>query len=299
MFRQKKRLIGIIIFSFIFSIAIYSFTPWFSSSKMSETFLYFPEDDQLSFTKFETNINLMEIKDENEYFLSWEFESQTDKPVYLRHDVSLFFENGRLADLGIVKNQEVDHLLGDGIFHGDDSGRHEAITYHYAEVHYSDDIIRSKKKMSSDILYVVDSALSPLQTFKEPASSMERKNKELLDSIIDQQLDYVWEGLMEEYNINPDNYNQIPFNKLVKYTSEPLPNFSEEESSKIISRLWEGLYRHYILGINTFTDKDYDPIGNSLPLILLHKDGTHLIIVYETADKTPQQLLQQIPSEKE
>ncbi|WP_218240834.1 hypothetical protein, partial [Pseudomonas sp. 2822-17] len=93
---------------------------------------------------------------ENEYLLSWDFKSVTDKPVYLRHDVSLFFENGRLADQEIVKNQDVESIVGDGVFYGDDSGRHEAITFHYAEVHYPDDEIKSKKAMSSDILYVVD-----------------------------------------------------------------------------------------------------------------------------------------------
>ncbi|MBU9712253.1 hypothetical protein [Evansella tamaricis] len=294
-FGRNRLFILITTSGLLFAIVLFSYTPWFSSSPMSETFVYFPEDDQLSFTQYETKINLLEIKDENEYYLSWDYQSTTDSSVYLRQDISLLFENGRLVDQQKIQEQHTDHLKGDGVYHGDDSGRHEAITFHYGEVHYPNDIIKSKKAMSSDILYVIDSPLSPLQTFREATSTIERKNKELLDSIIDQQLTYVWDGLMEEYNIDPDQYIKIPFNRLETYLHEPLPMLSKEQSSEIIGKLWEGLYRHYILGINTFNDKDYDPVGNSLPLILLHKGSSHLIVLYETADQTSQQLLQQIP----
>ncbi|WP_218197419.1 hypothetical protein, partial [Pseudomonas sp. 2995-1] len=79
MLLNKKRIFVIIICSsFIFSVALFS-SKWLSpSSQMSGTFLYFPEDEQLSFTDYETNINLLEIKDENEYLLSWDFKSVTD-----------------------------------------------------------------------------------------------------------------------------------------------------------------------------------------------------------------------------
>lgn len=280
---------------------LFSYTPlgsWFTNPEMREAIIFFPEDDQVSFVEQGTEIQLLELKDANEYYLEWQYYSLTDTPVYLRQDVSLLFENGMLVDKKWTTSNTKDKIKGKSIFKGEDSGRHEAISFHYAEIHYPEDIIKSKRAMSSDILYIIDSPLSPIMTFKEPNTTMEQRSKELLDSIIDQQLSYVWDGLIEEFQINQGEYLQIPFNEITKYETEPLYTFTMEETSNIIGKLWESLYRHYILGINTFNDKEYDPIGNTLPLILLHEGGDHIIILYETGEQTKQQILQHIDVNK-
>lgn len=294
--KKKRSFIILISCTFLVIAVLFSYTPWFSSSNTNETFIYYPEDTQLSFIDYNSNLFISKLKDNNEYYLDWEFNSKTNKPVFLRQDLSLLFENGILVDYERVREEKTDTITEKISFHGKDSGKHEVITYHYAEIHYEESDIKSKQAMSTDILYVMDSPLSPLIDFKTPQTDNEKESMELLDSIIDQQLEYVWEGIMEEFNINKKDYLQIPFNNLPDYNNTPLAMFSQDETTEIIGKLWEGIYKYYILGINTFSDSSYNSIGNSLPLILVHQDGKHLIVIYETADQTKQQLLQLIPS---
>ncbi|ADU29923.1 hypothetical protein [Evansella cellulosilytica] len=267
-----------------------------TTTNLSEALIYFPEDDKLTFIESNSNVKLLELKDENEYILEWSFDSLTDEQVYLRQDISLLFENGVLVDLMNHSEMNADKVIGDKQYYGEDSGKHEMITLHYAEVHHSDEVIKSKRIITSDLLYIIDSPLSPIMTFKKPSTTMESRSKDLLDSIIDQQLSYIYDGLIKEFNIDKSQYEEIPFTEIVKYNDDVLPSFSKEETSEIVGRLWEGLYRNYVLGINTFNDKEYDPIGNSLPLVLLHKGGGHLMVLFETADGTKQQLYQLIES---
>ncbi|SDY54323.1 hypothetical protein SAMN05421736_102222 [Evansella caseinilytica] len=274
------------------------FSPTLFKTTYSETFTYFPEDKQAAFSEFASEIQLLELKDENEYILSWGSHSKMDRQVFLLQDISLLYENGTLIGYQNVQKQHTNRVKGSAEFHGEDSGKYQAVSFHYAEVHYPNDVIRSKQAMSTDILYVIDSPLSPIITFKETATSFEKRSKALLEAIIEQQLSYSWDDLIEEYNIDRQQYYLIPLNELIDYQKNPLPSFSMEETAVIIGKLWEGLHRYYLSGINTFTDNAYNPIGNSLPLILLHKNGGHLIVLYETGDRTKQQLLQLIPENK-
>ncbi|MDG5788742.1 hypothetical protein QA612_14800 [Evansella sp. AB-P1] len=291
----KEKKVIVITFTLSFTILIlFLLKPFYFENKTSVTMTYFPEDDQVSFSEKSTEIQLLELKDENEYLLEWRYHSVTDSTVFFRKDISLLFENGSLLGIETDSKQNTDKLNGVSSIHGEDSGRHEAITYHFAEIHYPNDLIKSKFSISSNTLYVIDSSLSPILTFREAKNTMEKRSKELLDSIIDQQLTYIWEGLMEEFQIDQRNYYLIPFNNIDYYVDQPLPSFSREKSTEIIGKLWDGLYRTYISGIDTFNDSTYSPIGSSIPLILLHNEGGHLIILFETADGTKQQLLQHI-----
>lgn len=264
------------------------------TGNMLETITYFPDDNQVQFIEQGTEIQLLELKDENEYYLEWQFYSLTDAPVYLRQDVSLLFENGMLMDRKYSVSNTEEKLTGKATFHGEDSGRHEAISYHFAEIHYPENIIKSKQALSSDVLYIIDSPLSPILTFKDPKTTMEERSKELLDSIIDQQLNYTWDRLIEKFQINRGEYVFIPFNDLINYEQEPLPGFTKEETRVVLGKLWEGIYKYYILGTDTFDESNYDPLGSTMPLILLHESGGHMIILYETGDQKKQQLFQHI-----
>lgn len=261
---------------------------------MLETISYFPEDEQVDFIEQGTEIQLLELKDENEYYLEWQFYSMTDTPVYLRQDVSLLFENGILMDRKYSVSNTEEKITGKATFQGEDSGRHEAISYHYAEIHYPENIIKSKQAISSDVLYIIDSPLSPILTFREPNTTMEERSKEILDSIIDQQLNYIWDRLIEKFQIKREEYIHIPFNELTDYEHESLPGFTQAETKLVMGKLWESIYKYYILGVDTFDESKYDPLGSTMPLILLHEHGGHMIILYETGYQRKQQLFQHI-----
>ncbi|WP_280768440.1 hypothetical protein [Salipaludibacillus daqingensis] len=272
-------------------LSITSIFPW---NKMDEAFIFFPEDEQVYFREANTSLELLSKKDSDEYVLEWAFSSETNEPAFLRSDMSLLFENGTF--IGARKQSLKDQLFIEevGTIEGEDSGRYDVITFHHAEVHYSKDKLRSKHTWSQDQLFVVDSPLTPLHSFKEPATDEEVKSKKLLNSIMDQQLTYQLDGLLEEFQINIDEYHYYTLLDLPDFVNYPLPGLTQKETFSIIGQLWEGYYRYYLLGINTFTDETYSPKGNSLPNILLHKDGTHLLLLYETKDGTRQQLFQLI-----
>lgn len=297
MSKTKKRTIILILSAFIAAIII-ALYPHFSKNPMREAFIYFPEDDQIQFTDALTSVNLVDTKDENEYYLNWKTQSSTNEKAYLRQDIGFIFENGVLVNTQNEWEEKTKKMKNNITIHGEDSGKYEAITFHYAEVHYPDDVIKSKQAMSNDLLYVIDTPLSPLMDFKIPETANEKRGQELLDSIIDQQLTYTIDGLIEKFNINHDSYYIFPLIDIVQFQESPLPSFTQEETNAVIGRLWEGLYRYYLLGTNTFTEETYDPIGNTMPFIFLSYDRTHLMVLYETSDKSGQQLLQLIPDEE-
>src|SRR5699024_8514920 len=112
-----------------------------------------------------TEIQLLEIKDEDEYQLQWEYYSTTSQPAYLRKDVSLLFENGQLVDIQSKEKNKKKHIENEKVYDGEDSGKHEVITFHYAETHYPKDVFKSKRVMTDDYLYIIDSPLSPIMSF--------------------------------------------------------------------------------------------------------------------------------------
>ncbi|MCD8508749.1 MAG: hypothetical protein LRY73_01845 [Bacillus sp. (in: Bacteria)] len=294
---RNKKVVFTICLGFLSAFLLFNNLPinqLLESRNMLETISYFPEDEQVDFIEQGTEIQLLELKDENEYYLEWQFYSMTDTPVYLRQDVSLLFENGILMDRKYSVSNTEEKITGKATFQGEDSGRHEAISYHYAEIHYPENIIKSKQAISSDVLYIIDSPLSPILTFREPNTTMEERSKEILDSIIDQQLNYIWDRLIEKFQIKREEYIHIPFNELTDYEHESLPGFTQAETKLVMGKLWESIYKYYILGVDTFDESKYDPLGSTMPLILLHEHGGHMIILYETGYQRKQQLFQHI-----
>ncbi|UTR09414.1 hypothetical protein MM300_16140 [Evansella sp. LMS18] len=295
--QRKKRLLLLVILSvFVTFILLVFNTPWFSSSAMRESFVYHPQaDERLLFSEAETKLYISDVKDENEYSLEMEYSAKLNIPAYSIHSIALLFENGILVDYKADKEVKTDSIEGKLNFHGKDSGRHEAVTYYYAESKYGENSIKSKQTMSSDIIYISDSPLAPLTSFELPGDEEERKTKQLLDSVIEQQLNFVWEGLTEEFGLNEEEYFKIPLNEFPEFLSRLPESIQPSEAAEITGRLWEGIYRYYILGADTFTDSPYNPAGNIMPLVLLHRNGGHLITVYETSENHKQQILQLIP----
>lgn len=272
-------------------ISLPAFSDW---TQNKEAFIFFPEDETIFFKHAKSSIELLNKKDDDEYVLNIAFSSETNKPAFLRKDMSLLFENGTFVHS--MKESLKDQLFIEevGTYDGEDSGRFDSITFHHAETHYSNEQINSKFTWSSDQLYVADSPFSLLHSFHEPSDQNEEKDKEILDSILMQQLSYELDGLLEEFHINGDYYHAFTLLDLPNYQEVALPGLTEKETYATLGKIWESLYRFYVLGINTFTEETYSPYGNSIPHILLHKDGTHLLLLYETKDGSKQQLLQLI-----
>jgi uncharacterized membrane-anchored protein len=287
---MKKRLLFFTCFIIILILTILIINKQKDST--IESIIYFPIDPSISFKGASTTLNLIEQVDEDEYKLKWLARSEVNKPVYLRQDISLLFEDGRLKDIMSKWEEDTAVISQEKEISSEDSGHFESISFHHAEVHYANDIIKSAQKMSYDDLYVIASPLHPLESFKIPSTEKEKDDQTVLDHATNQQLHHIWEGLIKYYNIPVENYLYFPLTKIHFYNEHLFPNMDKTETDAAIGGLWEGLYKNYFLGINVSEEKSISPIGSSLPLVLISKDSTHIIILTETSEGDKVQFIQ-------
>ncbi|WP_407268387.1 hypothetical protein [Radiobacillus sp. PE A8.2] len=252
---------------------------------------FFPIDPSTTFTAVDTALNLRYETDQDEYEISWTASSTMDTPIYLRQDVSLLYIDGRLKGILSKWKEEEQNIELKSNIHGEDSSHYKAITFHHGEIHYPDDEIKSIQAMSHDELYVIDSPLTPLESFEQPGNTDQQEWKKTLDHATDQQLSYHWNQLIKYFSISENKYEFVPLTELYRYQTEPIPQLTLPETHQVIGQLWEGLYKNYILAIS----ENNKPINSFIPLILFDKQGEHLLVLYQDQNGDKQQLIQYYP----
>lgn len=289
---MKKILVIFIIFiSFIGAVLS------LKENKTQESIIYFPIDPKVSFQTAYTSLKLLNKPQNNQYTLKWDISSSLDKEAYLRQDVGLLFSNGKLVD-GVGKWIENSKGLKQekNIF-SQGSAYFQGLTFHHAELHEKGDKIFSAQAMSGDQLYVIHTPFTPLSSFRTANSIAEKEWKERLDQKTSTLLENSWEKGIKKYSINLNQYHAYPLTQFYLGTNHVVPGFSQEKSKMILGRLWEGLYKNYFLGIKKADGTMESPIGSTLPLILLSKDKTHLLVLIETAKGDSIILRQKIESD--
>ncbi|WLD92066.1 hypothetical protein [Alkalihalobacillus sp. AL-G] len=286
---MKKQITIVGILATIIGVSLYIHDN--QNDKIKESIIFFPIDPSVAFTSANTSLTLLEEKDEDEYSIRWRTNSTIGKKAYLRQDITLLFEDGRLKDTMSKWMENIDRLEQEKTISSEDSGHFEAISFHHAELHYPNDIIKSAQTMSYDQLYVIDTPLQPLESFETPETFEDENNKKVLDHATAQQLKMVWDSLIQYYNIPIENYFMIPMTDLEIYAKHPLPGITQEKTDKIIGGLWEGIYKNYFLGVKSEGEIE-SPIGSSLPLLLFHKDMSHLLFLTKTESGKEVQFIQ-------
>ncbi|WP_102027025.1 hypothetical protein [Salirhabdus sp. Marseille-P4669] len=286
-----KKLFFIFILTFFLSILIVNLT-----HEDEKVIKYFPLDETKNFIDQETMLTLLKPTDDDSYQLSWSIKSKTNEPIDLRQDLSLLFIDGKLKGILNQWKENVSALEQITIFNGEGSSNLEAISFHHGEVHYPEEVIKSIQSMTHDELYIMDSPHTPLESFKEPVTNNEIEWKRTLDHAKFQQLTYYWKRLMDHYQLNSEDYVQIPLTQLHYYENEPFPTLTLEQTQQVLGQLWEGLYRHYIVGISYEKTEDGNPLNTYMPLILVDKKGEHIYVLYEDTQGNKQRLIQEIPT---
>ncbi|MBA2873475.1 hypothetical protein [Thermaerobacillus caldiproteolyticus] len=275
-----------------FFLFVYMF-PFSLTQPTKETIIFFPLDPTVRFTKATTNLKLQPPKQNGKYPLLWMVSSTLDRQVYLRQDISLLFADGRLVGTLSEWKQNSQTLLQKKDVRTKDSHFFQAISFHYGEIHKGS-TIGSSQKMSGDQLYVIDSPYSPLTSFRRPRTSEEKEWQSVLTKTTNESLQYTAETLFNHFSIQEKNYYHLYLPELIVYNEQPFPDLSFEKTQEIIGKLWEGLYRNYFLGIKREDGSVISPIGSTVPLILLSKDYSHLIVLTETKNGEKIQLVQTI-----
>lgn len=281
---------------FVVSVSILIGISYYFSKTLAvkESIIFFPLSEEIEFTEAITTLSLIGKKSSDKHVLEWDVHSKTNEEIYLRQDLSLLFVDGKLTAKLAEWEDQSQMLAQYEKVTGEDSNLYEAVSFHYGEVHVNDDAIESVQQMSQDYLYVIDSSFSKLSSFRVPSTDEEKEWKDILDHIQSQQLQYKWDRLFDHFKIDPSMYEQIPLTDLPSYNSKLFPGFTEKQTQTIIGTLWEGLYKEFFLGLKRKDGSVEDPLGSSVPLILIAKDRSHLRVLIEGKNGYPYQLYQRI-----
>ncbi|MDP4087581.1 MAG: hypothetical protein Q8934_23745 [Bacillota bacterium] len=280
---MKKRLMFYSIILIIFIGAVMNLR----DNKVQESITYFPIDPKVSFKAAETTLTILNQTKSDQYTLQWNVSSILDRKAYLRQDVGFLFSNGKLiGKLGRwrenTKNLEQKKNVTEK-----ESAFIQALTFHYAELHENENKIFSAQTMSRDQLYVILTPSRPLFTFRTAQSKEEAEWKEQRDQKTEQFLKKSWNKGIQVNSINLKKYHLYPLTQFYFKPQETIAGFSEEQTNRIVGSLWEGLYKNYFLGIKKADGTIVNPIGRTIPLILLAKDKTHLLVLTETENGEP------------
>ncbi|WP_108670803.1 hypothetical protein [Peribacillus acanthi] len=255
-----------------------------------EVFNYFPADPNVSFIEYRTGLSAENGK--NEYVLDWNTFSELDRKSFLRQDVGLLFKNGRLQGALRNWNQNKSVLSQKEIIHDKVSGLFQAITFHYAEIHPGPSSFSSAQAMSDSTLNVIRSNSEPFQTFSKPFT----KEQQEWEQTFSKQLQAIYNDTLtkaeNEFNINRNDYTIIPLTLLNEKQGQFLSGFSKAKQTEIVGRLWEGLYKNYLLGIRKGDGSVVSPLNSTTPLLLLHNNRKELDVITVTQDGTPAMLIQ-------
>ncbi|GAI37923.1 unnamed protein product, partial [marine sediment metagenome] len=213
--------------------------------------------------------------------------------VYLRQDMAMIFENGRLNNKMTEWKTSADAIDLEKDVLSSIPGLWEAISYHQGEIHLSEEKYRSVQRMSNDYLYAAKLGQS-FSGFKIPKDNTERKAQNELDEKTNKYLQQTLIQTTNFYQIDLDEYNVISLESLTDFNNKPLSGFSLSKSQEIIGKLWEGLYKNYFLGITTKNGQRISPIGSSMPFILISKDKKYLFVLFQTTNGENIQLIQYI-----
>lgn len=249
---------------------------------LQETITFFPIDESVQYQSASTTLTLNKEKKNNQHQVDWKVNSILERDAYLRQDLGLLFVNGLLKGKVAKWEEDTADLSQESIISTGESARYDAITFHYSELHGNNDRISSSQRMSEDILYVIDSQFSPLRSFRVAKSNQEREWKQVLDRSTENRLNKTLQKAASDYGIKLSNYNAIPLYEIRNYEDQALAGFSLRETANITGRLWEGLYKNYYLGIKKSDGTVVDSMDSTMPLILISKDKTHLLVITQT-----------------
>lgn len=276
--KQKKK--GIYFLASAIILAFISFY-FHIEKKTEESFTYFPPDPTVRYNSGYTTLILGNKTEAGPYELTWRSQSSLDRKAIYRQDVSFLYGGGRLKGKMGEWKQNTSDILQESTLFFKDSQLIQAVSFHFAEIH-RDEKISSGQKMSSDFLYIIDSKFSPFHSFRHPETIDEEKWKNTLDQVVTSSLQKKWDAALQKYGINKSGYDAYTLIEIAKFSDKPIPGLTSIETKKLLGQLWEGLFKNYYLGIRKLDGTIEDPIDSILPLILIAKDRSHLLVITET-----------------
>lgn len=253
-----------------------------------EAIIFFPIHKDAQFLDAETEINITKQNKIN-YKIEYNIYSNLDRNAYLRQDIGLLFKNGKLIlPIGIKTWKQNTSILRQSESKNENgSGYYDAVSFHYGEIQEKSKI-NSIQIMSADQLYVIQSKFdSQYISFHKPRTEKEKEWEHILKQVYEKQINTLWKNELTKLGVNINEYTSIPLTSLPKYNDQPLPGFTKKQSQEIIGKLWEGLYKNYLLGIKKEDGTSVESLGSTVPLILINQNKKELIVLILTKNLEP------------
>jgi hypothetical protein len=273
--------------------ALLCLIPLFFHHSTKETIIFFPIHPQATFKEAKTTLQLQPPKRRGKYSLLWSTSSSLDRTAYLRQDISLLFADGRLVDRLSKWENNRQTLTQRKKVTAKDSRFFQTISFHHGELHEGN-VITSSQTMTNNYLYVIDSPYRPLTSFRRAATEEEKEWQRILNKTTNGYLQHKAQSLLSHFSIQRQQYYSLYLPDLIMYNEQPLPDLSMKKTQEIIGKLWEGIYKSYFLGIKKEDGTILSPIGSTVPLILISKDYSHLMVLFEAENGEKFQLIQKI-----
>lgn len=157
------------------------------------------ENPENIFVTSESFIEVLHISDEDEYIMEWTGNSETMDKTDAQQVITFLFEDGYVKDLSSAWSEGENDVSAAKQILSEDSSRYNAISFHYATKApvFSYD-------WSETALYVFDTPMTDLHSFKKPKSKEENKSQQVLDTIINQQQDHIIRIIREKAELSED-----------------------------------------------------------------------------------------------
>ena len=251
----------------------------------TETIKYFPINQSISFTDLGSKLEV--YQKENVPLLVAENWSKTNKMVYLRQDVNLLFQNGKLKAMHYPWKQYTDWIVDQIKDDLSSDSVYLTLSFHHAEIH-EDSIISSQHAVTTSKLYT-NQFQGKNEFFKEPNNMRQEDALKKIENKLQQERANLLDQAMIELNINRDNYIIYDLDQFSMMKGNKV--ISEEFWPAVLGRLWEGLYRNYVL---VFSNEELQHYSPSMPWILVDQNGTHLLVIYQKINTHFEKLIQQL-----
>lgn len=283
---MKKQRITILIFSAIV-LSVYLF----HSNQTEETIIFFPIDPSLYFEQASTY--LLPISSEKDtYTVQWKVDSTLNEPAYLRQDISLLYKNEKLEAILNYWKQHKQTILQKKKLTANESAQYDALSFHYAEVHRNENTYTSVQQMSKANLYVITAPI--FEAFQRPLSITQQQWKNDLDHYTTDKTKIELNNALDYFELDKERYQVILLTDLPVEANKILRVFSKTKQEEILGKLWEGIYKNYILGIRKADGSIVQPEGSSVPQLLIANDHREILLLITLKDGTPIMLRQNI-----
>lgn len=255
-----------------------------TTNETRTTVKYFPFHDHIFFEIAETNLSI----NQDQTTIVWESISTTSEPTYLRQDIALLYENGLFKAIQKKWEQQIDTIFLNENVNPSEKALLQAISYHHGEIHELDTITSVQQLSSASQYYIKENDV--ITSFVRANTGKEKVWRNKLNTLTNKRLFRHWQHLIDKLEIPADQYDTYSFIDFFQFGQTVFPDKTTEQYEKIVGQLWEGLYKSYVLLID---ELDAPSQTHLMPFIMVHKDTTHLLVIYEL-DGKEHRLIQQI-----